>query len=124
MELMDRKDAIGGAPDARPLVVDLDGTLIRTDLLVESTFALLKQNILYVFLLPFWLLKGKARLKHEIAARVDIDAGLLPYPEEFLDFLKAEHAAGRRLVLATASNEKFAEAIALDTGDEVRVSSG
>jgi 4-hydroxybenzoate polyprenyltransferase len=115
MESTDSKDAmIGDAPNARPLVVDLDSTLIRSDLLVESTFGLLKQNILFVFLIPLWLLKGKAHLKHEIAARVDIDAGLLPYHDEFLDFLKAEHGTGRRLVLATASNEKYAEAIALN----------
>ena len=92
-------------------MVDLDGTLIRTDILVESTFALLKQNILFVFLLPIWLFRGKAHLKHEIAARVNIDAEQLPYQEEFLHFLKCEHGSGRRLVLATASNEKYAEAI-------------
>ncbi len=117
MESTDCKDAItGDALIARPLVADLDGTLIRSDLLVESTFKLLKRNILFVFLLPLWLLKGKAHLKHEIAARVDIDAEWLPYHEEFLDFLKAEYAAGRQLVLATASNEKFAEAIVLNLG--------
>jgi len=101
---------------SRPLCVDLDGTLIRTDLLVESIFALLKLNILYVFLLPLWLLKGKAHLKHQIAVRVDIDASLLPYHGDFLSYLKEEDAKGRRLILATASNEKFAEAIALYLG--------
>jgi 4-hydroxybenzoate polyprenyltransferase/phosphoserine phosphatase len=117
MKSTDSKVAIAGdAPDSRPLVVDLDGTLIRSDLLVETTFALLKKNILFVFLLPLWLLRGKAHLKHEIAARVDIDAALLPHHEEFLNFLKAEHASGRQLVLATASNEKFAEAIAVNLG--------
>ena len=98
--------------DAPPLVVDLDGTLIRSDCLVESAFALLKINLLNAFLLPVWLLKGKANLKREIAARVDIDATTLPYHEEFVEFLRAERAAGRSLVLATASNEKFARAVA------------
>ena len=51
-----------------PLVVDLDGTLIRTDLLHESVFALLKLNPFYMFLLPLWLLKGKAYMKGQIAA--------------------------------------------------------
>jgi len=50
--------------------------LTRTDFLVESVFVLLKRNVLFVFLLPVWLLKGRAHLKHEIAARVDIDVGL------------------------------------------------
>lgn len=117
MKTTDRKDATAeDAANLPPLVVDLDGTLIRTDLLVESVFALLKRNVLFVFLLPLWLLKGKAHVKHEIAKRVHIDAGLLPYHEGLLDYLKAAHAADRRLVLATASNEKFAEAIALNLG--------
>ena len=104
------------AAEARPLAVDLDGTLIRSDLLVESVFALLKLNILFVFLLPLWLLRGKAHLKQEVATRVDIDAELLPYHHEFLDYLKQEQATGRRLILATASNEKFAEAVAVYLG--------
>ncbi|MEJ2692969.1 MAG: UbiA family prenyltransferase [Candidatus Thiodiazotropha sp.] len=99
-----------------PLVVDLDGTLIRTDLLIESLFALLQRNILFLFLLPFWLIKGKAHLKSEIASRVDIDVGLLPYHEQFLNYLQTEHDNGRRLILATASNERFAEAVALNLG--------
>ncbi|WP_089725674.1 UbiA family prenyltransferase [Candidatus Thiosymbion oneisti] len=101
---------------SRPLGVDLDGTLIRTDLLVESIFALLKRNVLFVFLLPLWLLKGRAHLKHEIAARVDIDVGLLPYQDDFLAYLKQAYADGRRLILVTAANERFAEAIALNLG--------
>jgi 4-hydroxybenzoate polyprenyltransferase/phosphoserine phosphatase len=117
MELTGQKDTIRGrASDARPLVVDLDGTLIRSDLLLESIFALIKRNLLFVFFMPFWLVKGKAHFKHEVATRVNIDAARLPYQEEFLDFLRTEHAAGRCLVLATASNEKFAQAIANELG--------
>lgn len=99
-----------------PLCVDVDGTLIRSDLLLESVFALLKHNIFYIFLLPIWLLKGKANLKHQIASRVEIDAGLLPYHEEFLTFLRQQHVEDRRIVLATASNKIFAQAIALNLG--------
>ncbi|MGD9171754.1 MAG: UbiA family prenyltransferase [Candidatus Thiodiazotropha sp.] len=98
--------------ELRPLCVDLDGTLLRTDLLVESIFALYKQSILYLFLLPFWMFKGKAHLKQQIADRVDIDASLLPYHDDFLKYLRKERDQGRRLILATASNEKFAEAVA------------
>jgi len=103
------------------LCVDLDGTLIRTDLLVETVFALLQRNALYIFLLPLWLLRGKAHLKREIAARVDIDPAGLPYQEEFVAWLRAEKSAGRRLVLTTASHAKFARAVAghLDLFDDV-----
>jgi 4-hydroxybenzoate polyprenyltransferase len=90
------------------LYVDLDGTLIRSDLLVESVFALLKSNFLYIFMFPLWLWKGRAHLKTEIANRVELDATTLPYHEVFLDFLRKEHLRGRTLVLATASNRKFA----------------
>jgi len=96
----------------KPLCVDLDGTLLRTDLLVESFFLLLKRNILYIFLIPVWLLKGKAHLKQQIADRVEIDASLLPYQETFLNYLKQQHESGRKLILATASNIKFANSVA------------
>ncbi|PRD45120.1 UbiA family prenyltransferase [Phyllobacterium phragmitis] len=99
-----------------PLAVDLDGTLIATDLLWEGIFLLLKKNFLFVFLLPIWALQGKARLKHEIAERVTVDAATLPYRPEFLAFLKKEHAEGRRLVLATAAATPFAEAVAKHLG--------
>ena len=73
------------------LVVDLDGTLIATDLLWESTFQLLKQNMLYLFLLPRWALKGKGHLKHQISLRVAIDPAILPYRGEFVAYLREEH---------------------------------
>lgn len=99
-----------------PLAVDLDGTLIATDLLWESAFVLLKKNALYVFLFPFWLLSGKAYLKQQIARRIVIDASLLPYRKEFLDYLRQEHARGRRLVLATAAAEPLAQLVASELG--------
>ncbi len=98
------------------LVVDLDGTLIATDLLWESTFQLLKQNMLYLFLLPLWALKGKGRLKHQISLRVAIDPAILPYRGEFVAYLREEHRKGRRLVLATGAARKFAESIAAYLG--------
>jgi 4-hydroxybenzoate polyprenyltransferase/phosphoserine phosphatase len=94
------------------LVVDLDGTLIATDLLWESTFQLLKKNLLYIFLLPVWALKGKGYLKHQISLRVAIDPATLPYRAEFVAYLREEHAKGRRLVLATGAARRFAQSIA------------
>ena len=98
------------------LCVDLDGTLIYSDLLFESLFALLRRNILMIFMLPVWLLMGKAEFKHEIARRVDIDVKLLPYNRDLLSYLKEQHSTGRLLVLVTASNSKYAEQIAEHLG--------
>jgi len=99
-----------------PLAVDLDGTLVATDLLWESAFVLLKKNPLYLFLMPIWLFSGKAHLKQQIARRVVIDASLLPYRQVFLDYLRQEHANGRRLVLATAAAEPLAQSVASELG--------
>ncbi|VAW65920.1 Integral membrane protein [hydrothermal vent metagenome] len=94
------------------LFVDLDGTLINSDVLFESFFSLLKLNFLYIFLVPYWILKGKSYLKSKIASKTNIDVRLLPYNNDLLDYLKNEHKNGRELILATASNKKFSEAIA------------
>jgi len=95
-----------------PLCIDLDGTLIRTDMLFESAAALLRQKPWLVLTMPRWLMQGKATLKQEIASRVSIDPALLPYNEDFLEWATAEHARGRTLVLATASDRQLANAIA------------
>ncbi len=84
-----------------PLAVDLDGTLIAADLFWESFIRAFKANPLVFFLLPLWLLKGKAYAKEQLAARADIDPAKLPYREDFIEFLKSEKASGRVLVLAT-----------------------
>jgi len=94
------------------LYVDLDGTLIKTDILYESVLLLIKINFLYIFILPFWLLKGKSALKYNISKLVDINPHLLPYNECFLQYLKQQKAEGRKLILATATTEKYAQEIA------------
>jgi len=99
-----------------PLAVDLDGTLIATDLLWEGLFLLLRQNPLAIFLVPFWLAKGPAHLKGEIARRIELDPASLPYRETLLARLRAERAAGRVIVLATGTPRRFAEAIAKHLG--------
>lgn len=99
-----------------PLCVDLDGTLVKTDLLLESAIALLKANPLYLFLFPVWLLQGKAHLKRQIAERARLNAECLPYHAEFLAFLREQHRTGRRLVLASASDERLAMQVARHLG--------
>jgi len=108
------------------LVVDLDGTLIKTDLLLESVCRLLRQEPLALLALPFWLLKGRAHAKREIAQRVQIDPALLPYRTALLDYLHMEREKGRQIVLATASDERFAKEIAdyLKLFDVVMASDG
>lgn len=98
------------APTA--LCVDLDGTLIRSDLLFESFFALLKRHPFCLFLIPFWLMKGKAILKDEIAQRVCLDISSLPYNQSLINWLIEQKSSGHVVWLCTASNYRFAELIA------------
>jgi len=111
---------------AFPLCVDLDGTLLKTDMLHETLILLVKRNPLYVFMLPLWLLRGKAYLKKQIASRVEFDPSCLPYRTDLIAHLREERAAGRRVVLTTASDEQIARRIAgyLQLFDEVQASDG
>lgn len=106
--------------------MDVDGTLICSDLLWESVASLVKQRPLLALLLPWWLLKGKAYLKRRLTGLVSIDAANLPYNLALIEFLRQEKARGRRLVLVTASDQIWADAIAAHLGffDEVMGSDG
>lgn len=95
-----------------PLAVDLDGTLLKTDLLFELALVFVRHNPFAIFLMLKWLLRGKAHLKQELARRVKINVEDLPYNHSFLEFLKEQHALGRRLILATASDEAVAKKLA------------
>jgi 4-hydroxybenzoate polyprenyltransferase len=77
-------------------------------------------------MVPVWLLSGPARLKQEIALRIDIDPTALPYRETLVERLREDHAAGRRIILATGTPRKFAEAIAAHLGvfDAVHATDG
>lgn len=113
-------------PDPIPLAVDLDGTLIRTDMLWESLKALLKRNPFALIAVLFWWAQGRAHLKQKLACRVQVDPATLPYHEEFLAWLKAEKQAGRKLILATASDQRMAEPVFRHVGifDELMASDG
>jgi phosphoserine phosphatase len=108
------------------LCVDLDGTLIRGDLFWECVLALLRTRPLTLLLVPFWLLSGRAVLKHQLAARIHLDPASLPYRQPVLDFLLHEKAAGRRIALVTAADRELAETVASYLGffDEVHASDG
>src|SRR5882724_10080396 len=109
-----------------PLCVDLDGTLIKTDVLWESLMLLLKRNPLFLMALPFWLLPGRAFLKQQIAARTELNPAALPYHPAFLDFLREERRRGRKLVLTTAADSQVAQRVAQHVGlfSEVIASNG
>jgi len=95
-----------------PFVVDLDGTLIRTDLLYQSLFLFIKQKPLQLIAPFFWISKGKSHLKTELAHRVSIDISVLPYDTAVIALIKGERAKNRQIILATASHKIYADQIA------------
>jgi len=97
-----------------PLVVDLDGSLLRTDLLIECILELVRRRPWTVPLLLLWLLRGRAYLKRRLALRAMPDLAVLPRNQAVIDYLAAERAGGRRLVLATGADRILAERIAGD----------
>lgn len=102
--------------DNVPLCVDLDGTLILTDMLAESLVRALRRAPWLLFLIPYWLFRGKPYLKARLAERSDIAFERLPYNIAFIAFLKREKERGRRLILVTGSHEKVVRPIAEHLG--------
>ena len=99
-----------------PLVVDLDGTLVRTDLMWEAIFLLLKTSLLNAGRLFVWVLRGKAPFKTRLAETVTPDFTSLPYDEVLVKWLGEQRQLGRTIVLATAAHERFAQPLAHKLG--------
>lgn len=109
-----------------PLCVDLDGTLVRTDTLLESLLLLLKTRPWLFLVLPLWLLKGRAHVKRRLAELVDLPVETLPYHQDVLGLLRKEKDRGRTLVLATGADERLAQRVAGHLGcfSEILASDG
>ena len=95
-----------------PLVVDLDGTLIRSDSLHESAALAIRLNFLAIFNILYWTLRGPQYLKFRLAEMVAINVATLPYHAELLAYIRQERSVGRRIVLATAADGSIAQAVA------------
>lgn len=109
---MTRNDESSDAGEVPALCVDLDGSLIKTDLLFEAVLQLLGRTPLALLLFPLWLSKGLANFKHQIALRTQLDATTIPYDHRVLELVATEKLSGRCVVLVTASNESQVRPIA------------
>jgi len=115
------------AADPVPLVVDLDGTLLHTDTLVETLFEVARTQPLQLLRLPAWLAGGRANLKHQLALRAPVDdLSVLPLADDLLAVLRALKGQGRHLVLATGADARIAQPVADELGlfDAVLASDG
>lgn len=105
----------------RIIVVDLDGSLIRSDMLIENIFLFLRMHPLRIIEVVTWLLKGKVYFKRRLADAMMPDVDSLPYNQSLIVWLKQQRDEGAKLVLATASDIRIARKVAefLDYFDEV-----
>jgi 4-hydroxybenzoate polyprenyltransferase/phosphoserine phosphatase len=112
------------SPDG-PVCVDLDGTLVRTDTLIEGILSLGLNRCLVKASLLLLLGRGAA-FKEFVAREGEINPALLPYNERLLSWLYEQKARGRRLILATAADIRVARAVADHLGifDDVIASDG
>lgn len=116
--------AVGAKPSV--IFVDLDCTLSASDLLADATLLAIRKRPLNAWRIAGWLRGGRAEFKRKMTELFTPDVANLPYQAVVLDYLKAERAKGRTLVLATASDEIWARRVAaeLDLFDDVLASDG
>ena len=94
-----------GEAESIPLCIDVDGTLLKTDLLFESFLQLIKQKPWLRPCVPVWLIQGKSYLKQQLAKHASVLGTQLPMHPGLLDFLRSENENGRLFVLAAVPNE-------------------
>lgn len=100
----------------RPLCVDLDGTLVKSDTLVDSLLVLLRTRFSLLPALPMRLLRGKAAFKAFVAQSVSLDVAHLPYNRKLLSFLEEQYQQGREIYLATGADSALAQRVAEHLG--------
>jgi 4-hydroxybenzoate polyprenyltransferase/phosphoserine phosphatase len=100
----------------RPLCVDLDGTLVKSDTLVDSLLVLLRTHPALTLVLPARLLRGKAAFKAFVTESISLDVAQLPYNRKLLLFLQQQHKEGRAIYLATGADVVLARRVATHLG--------
>ncbi|RXS97525.1 UbiA family prenyltransferase [Silvibacterium dinghuense] len=110
----------------RALCVDLDGTLVKSDTLIDSLLLLARTYPLKALQSPLWISGGKAALKARVGALVQLDPAHLPYNRQLLEYLTEQHNEGRKLYLTTGADATLAQRIADHLGifEEVLASDG
>lgn len=99
-----------------PLCVDLDGTLVRSDTLVDSVLVLARSRPQDLLRIPGWIAQGKAQFKRHVTSAVELDVEHLPFNRPLLEWLRSEYAAGRPIYLATAADHRLAARVAAFLG--------
>ncbi len=114
-------DEFAEMTDVKPLVLDVDGTFLKTDMLLENFWAGLGRDPLATLGVAVRYFREPARLKAELAAIAPIRTDLLPVNPEIADLALRSRVAGREVVFASASDRGLVERLAADYGLSERV---
>lgn len=98
------------------LVVDLDRTLIRTDLLWEQCLQVLKLRPWLIFLFPLWILQGRSIFKFKISENSILNPFVFPYRQAVIDIINDCKKRGLKIALASASPQPWVEKVAQHLG--------
>jgi 4-hydroxybenzoate polyprenyltransferase/phosphoserine phosphatase len=107
-----RAETIVAAGEAVPLFVDVDGTLVRADITLESFVRIARSGVLACLALILALLRGRAFAKAFAARRDPVDPARLPYRPEVLALIAEVRAEDRPVILASASHWRNVRRIA------------
>ncbi|MFQ5624084.1 MAG: UbiA family prenyltransferase [Paracoccaceae bacterium] len=113
-------------PDQHTLVVDLDNSLLKTDLLYETFFAGLAARPFATLWALFALVRGRAAFKAALTDVITPTVETMPRDENVLEYIRRERENGSRIALVSASDERLVQAVADSVGgfDEVHGSRG
>ena len=112
------REEVGVADIQIPLFVDVDGTLTRADISIESFVRIARSSISSFVMVFIWLLRGRAVAKTMAARRDPVDPAKLPYRQEVLDQIGSAQSLGRPVILASASHWRNIHRIARHLGLE------
>ncbi len=96
--------------------MDLDGTLVKSDTLLDTVLVLARQSPRSLLQFPRWIVQGKAAFKRNVSLVAALDVAHLPYNQPLLEALRQQHAAGREIYLATGADNLLAERVAEHLG--------
>lgn len=104
------------AQDKTPLILDIDGTLLKSDLLWESVAALVASHPVKSLLIPFYILRGRPALKNFLARESGLDVSEVPLSPSARGMIERAEAEGRMVILASGSPQSMVDALAERVG--------
>lgn len=105
----------------KPLVLDVDGTFLKTDMLLESFWQALGRHPLACLSACSRNLTDRAALKRELAELAGLRVDLLPVNPDIAELARQSRKRGRAVVLASGSDESLVTALAREHGIDSKV---